>query len=138
MMKRYFAIIGLLFSLKSFSQSIDITRQWQMNIGDSLDWANVSYNDSHWKAVEEMNRFETRGFHDFQDFGWIRKKIIFSSGMKAAADKAGYFYISLGKIYDADQVFFNGKLAGQSGTMPPAGKLVERGWRIYKVAAKDI
>ena len=137
-MKRYLAIIGLLFSVKSFSQSIDITKDWQMNIGDTLGWASISYNDSHWKTINNISPFERNGFPDFQNFGWVRKKVVIPSGMKAAAEKAGYFYISLGKIYDADQVYFNGKLAGQTGGIPPADKLVVRERRIYKLAAKDI
>ncbi len=137
-MKRYFAIIATFFSMQTFSQTIDITRQWRLNIGDTLGWANISYDDSHWKVIEEINRFEARGFSNFQDFGWARKKLFIPTTMKEAADKAGYFYLSLGKIFDADQVFFNGKLVGSSGSMPPADKLVVRGKRIYKVPANDI
>jgi hypothetical protein len=137
-MKRYFAVIGLLFSLKSFSQSIEISKGWQMNIGDSSEWAATSYNDSHWKTINNISPFERNGFPDFQNFGWMRKKVVLTSGMKAAADKAGYFYLSLGKIYDADQVYFNGNLAGQSGGIPPAENIVVRDRRIYKIAAKDI
>ena len=127
-----------MFCAKGFSQAIDITKQWRLNIGDSADWRNPSYNDSHWKMVDDINRFETRGFHNFQDFGWARKKVIFPSSMKPAAQRAGFFYLSLGRIYDADQVFFNGKLGGESGGMPPADKLVDRTRRIYMVSAEDI
>src|SRR5690349_13339361 len=138
MMKRYFAIIGLLFSFNTFSQSIDISRNWQMNIGDSMAWATNFYNDSHWKTVDAIDRFEKSGFPGFQNFGWVRKKIVIPSTMKTVAEKAGYFYISLGTIYDADQLYFNGKLAGQTGGIPPADKLVVRKRRIYKLASKDI
>ena len=109
-----------------------------MNIDDSLDWANVSYNDSHWKTVGTIDRFEKFGFPDFQNFGWVRKKIVIPSSMRVAAEKAGYFYISLGTIYDADQLYFNGKLVGHTGGIPPAEKVVVRDRRIYKLAAKDI
>jgi len=137
-MKTFFVVIGLVFCGKGFSQAIDITKQWRLNIGDSSDWRNPSYNDGHWKMVDDINRFEARGLHDFHDFGWARKKVIFPSSMKAAAQKAGFFYLSLGRIYDADQVYFNGKLDGESGGMPPADKLVNRKKRIYMVPADGI
>jgi hypothetical protein len=137
-MRTFFAIIISLVSLQAFSQNIDITRQWRLNIGDTLNWASSSYDDSHWKLIEEINRFEAEGFSNFQDFGWARKTFFIPSTMKEATDKVGYFYVSLGRIFDADEVFFNGKLVGSSGTMPPDGKLVERGKRIYKVPGSNI
>jgi len=137
-MCRLILIITLLFSLKTFSQTIDITRQWRLRTGDSLAWSALAYNDLQWKTAEEIGPFERKGFPDFQNFGWARKTVVIPSTMKAATDKAGYFYLSLGKIYDADQVFFNGRLVAQTGGIPPEEKLVERGARLYKLSSKDI
>lgn len=137
-MYKYIFFAGLLFSVKTFSQTIDVTKHWRMNIGDSTLWKELSYNDDHWKIAEEIGPFERKGFPEFQNFGWARNLVVIPSAMKAAAGKAGYFYISLGKIYDADQVYFNGKLIGQTGGIPPAEKLVERDTRIYKVNSKNI
>lgn len=74
-MYRYIVIIGLLSSLKSYSQSIDISKNWLVSIDDTLDWASGS---------------------------------------------------------------FNGKLVGQTGSMPPNSIGVDRGKRIYKVDAKEV
>jgi hypothetical protein len=137
-MYKYIVIIGLLFSLKSSSQSIDISKNWLISIGDTLDWANSAYNDSHWKTMENIGTFEYRGFPDFQNFGWARKKVIIPSSLKDTAEKYGYFYLSLGRINDAEQTFFNGKLVGETGSMPPKQPEVNRGKRIYKVAVKEI
>jgi hypothetical protein len=137
-MHRHIAIIGLLFSLKSYSQSIDISKNWLGNIGDTIDWASTFYNDSHWKTIEKISPFERNDFHDFKDFGWVRKKVLIPSTLKGSAEKYGYFYLALGKINDADQTFFNGKLTGQTGSMPPHSIGVDRGQRIYKVNEKDI
>ena len=137
-MYRCIVIIGLLFSLKSYSQSIDISKNWLISIGDTLDWANSSYNDNHWKTMENIGAFEDSGFPNFQNFGWVRKKVVIPSSLKDPAEKYGYFYLSLGRINDADQTFFNGKLVGQMGSMPPDSIDVDRGKRIYKVAVKEI
>jgi hypothetical protein len=137
-MYKYIVIIGLLFSLKSSSQSIDISKNWLITIGDTLDWANNSYNDNYWKTMETIGPFEDRGFGNFQNFGWVRKKVIIPSSLKDQAEKSGYFYLSLGRINDADQTFFNGKLVGQTGSMSPQQIGVDRGKRIYKVDATEI
>jgi hypothetical protein len=137
-MYRYLLIAGLLLSLKTFSQTIDITSQWKMNVGDSSFWSSLSYDDDHWKTAEKIGPFERKGLGNFQNFGWVRKKVVVPSSMKEAAQRAGYFYLSLGKIYDAEQVYYNGKLIGHTGGMPPGEKVVERGARIYKVNAKEI
>jgi hypothetical protein len=137
-MYRLITIIGLFFSLKSYSQSIDISKNWLINIGDTIGWASVSYNDNHWKTTESIGPFERNGFPNFQNFGWVRKKVLIPSTLKDSAEKYGYFYLTLGKINDADQTFFNGKLVGQTGSMPPDSIAVDRGQRIYKVDVKDI
>ncbi len=128
----------LLFSLNCYSQAIDISKNWKITIGDTSVWASSSFNDSAWKTMENIAPFERSGFPDFQHFGWVRKEIIIPSTFKDDAKKYGYFYLSLGKINDADQAFFNGKLVGQTGGMPPGSISVNRGQRIYKVDAKNI
>src|ERR1700730_6625045 len=130
--------ISLLFCLKSYSQSIDISKNWLLNIGDSLDWASGSYNDGHWKTIENIGLFEDKELGEFQNFGWARKKLIIPSSLKDPAERSGFIYLSLGRINDADQTFFNGKLVGQTGGFPPAPLEVNRGSRIYKVDSKDV
>jgi hypothetical protein len=109
-----------------------------MNIGDTMDWASASYNDSHWKTTESIGPFERNGFSNFENFGWVRKKVFIPLALKSPTEKYGYFYLSLGRINDADETFFNGKLVGQTGSMPPDTIGVNRGQRIYKINAKKI
>ncbi len=137
-MYRYFLIIGLFSCFRSYSQSIDISKNWLINIGDSLDWASSSYNDDHWKAIETIGPFENRGFRNFQNFGWARKKLTIPSSLKEQAERSGFIYLSLGRINDADQTFFNGRMIGQTGGMPPSSLEVERGRRLYKVNLSDV
>jgi len=137
-MYRHIIIAGLVFTLKSYAQNIDISKNWLSNIGDTTIWASGSFNDTYWKTMENIGPFERNGFPDFENFGWVRKKVFISSTLKDSAEKYGYFYLSLGKINDADQTFFNGKLVGQTGGMPPGPIVVDRGKRIYKINVKEI
>ena len=137
-MCRYVIIIGSVFSFKSYSQSIEISKDWLISIGDTMDWASSSYNDSHWKTMERISEIDDWGTPNFQHFGWIRKKMVIPSSLKDQAEKSGYFYLALGRINDADQTFFNGKLVGQTGSMPPDSIGVDRRQRIYKVPVNEI
>jgi hypothetical protein len=137
-MCRFILIAAVFFSLKSFSQSIDISKNWLVTIGDTSNWSGNSYDDTHWKRSEKAQPFEQSGFEKFKNFGWVRKKIVIPSSLKDSAEKYGYFFIALGRINDADQTFFNGKLVGQMGGMPPAHIQVDRGMRVYKVDVKEI
>jgi len=94
-MYRYILIIGLLFHIKSYSQYIDISKNWLINVGDTLEWAGSSFNDSNWKTIDTIGLFERNGFPDFDDFGWVRKKVVIPSSLKNSAEKYGYFYLSL-------------------------------------------
>jgi hypothetical protein len=137
-MCRLFVITGILFSLETYSQSIDISKNWLMTIGDTAEWSGASFNDENWKKIENIGLFENTGLSDFKNFGWARKKVIIPSSLKGSAEKYGFFYLSLGMINDADQTFFNGKLVGQTGSMPPAALSVDRGKRLYKLPVERI
>src|SRR5205085_764216 len=102
-------------------------------------WEGQITEDSTWKEIKDVGLFENRGFREtFRNFGWARKKVFIPSSLKAAAEKSGYFYLSVGMINDADQTFFNGRLAGETGGMPPDQIGVNRGTRLYKVDSRQI
>ena len=80
MMKYPLVLLLLLFSLAAHSQQKIVTiqggqlflkpNQWKFKAGDSLAWANPTYNDSHWKK-EDASLVENKALWEAKK-GWFR------------------------------------------------------------------
>jgi hypothetical protein len=121
------------------AQTIDISKDWKFEFGDKAEWAQLKTDDSQWKSMPKLGFIEQLGYPDFQGFAWFRKRIVIPSSLKANAEKYGYAMVVLGGIDDSDQGFFNGKMIGESGKLPPDTYV--QGYyefRMYKIDIKDI
>ena len=96
----------------SFAQSINLPKESKFKFGDNPEWANPTFNDGDW-----TNQELGKSFRKDSSYAWYRIKVVIPSGMKTTNGKG--LKLNLGKIDDADQTFFNGKLIGAMGTMPP-------------------
>lgn len=117
-MKRLIFILTLFVALSTFSQNL-IDNQWQFKLGDSLVWKNLNYNASAWKTIKSGIAWEFQGYSNYDGYAWYRKTLIFPEQLKKDAFKNGGFNFNLGTIDDADQIYFNGKLLGTTGKLPP-------------------
>jgi len=107
----------VLFSINLSAQGrLDLKGSWKFNIGDNPEWAKTSFNDKSWDEIRVGNNWEDQGFHGYDGFAWYRVMVPIPLE-KFAADED--FYLYLGRIDDADEVYFNGQLIGKSGSMPP-------------------
>jgi len=88
-------------------------------IGDNLEWANLSFNDSDWDIKELGTSLKDYSPSKENIYAWVRIKVVIPSTMKALAEKGDGIQLQLGKIDDIDQTFFNGKMIGQTGSFPP-------------------
>lgn len=138
-MKKIFLILLLFFTIATFAQNIDISRDWKFQFGDNPAWAQLEIDDSQWKPMTQLCFVEDIGYPDFKGFAWFRKKIMVPSSLKTNAEKYGYINLVLGGIDDSDQGFFNGKMVGESGKLPP-DEYVQGFYtfRIYKIDPKDV
>jgi DUF1680 family protein len=96
----------------SHAQSINLPKESKFNFGDDPAWANPSFNDKDW-ATQQL----AKSFTKDSSYAWYRIKIVIPSSMKTNTGKG--IKLSLGKIDDADQTYFNGKLIGETGSFPP-------------------
>jgi len=112
--KRIFSIIIMVFLINAASQaqSINLPKEGKFKFGDDLAWANPSFNDNIWST-----QLLAKSFRKDSSFAWYRISIVIPSNMKTSAGKG--IKLNLGKIDDADQTFFNGKLIGETGSFPP-------------------
>ncbi len=92
----------------------DLSGTWKFTIGDRSEWANPDYPDGSWADLNVPGSWEDQGFHGFDGYAWYRLRF----NGKELIEEHDY-YLSLGYIDDVDEVYFNGKLIGFSGSFPP-------------------
>lgn len=119
------------------AQSVQLPKVWKFKLGDDLSWANQSYNDNDWSNKPVGQSFSAKEIKD-NVFAWYRVKIIIPSTLKNVAAKRKGLKISLGRIDDVDQTFFNGKLVGQTGSLPPNYQSKWDADRVYFISENEI
>lgn len=112
---------------------ISLEGRWKFSIGDNIAWADPAYNDSGWETIEVPRLWEDQGFHGYDGFAWYRTTF---QGKQLSSHEN--YYLELGYIDDADEVYVNGKLIGFSGHMPPDFKTAYRARRVYHLPSEYI
>jgi hypothetical protein len=100
------------------AQTISLPKEWKFKMGDNLEWASPTFNDGSWGYKNVNNTWSAVGIKE-NVYSWYRISIFIPSSIRSTVEKRNGFKISLGKIDDADQTFFNGKLVGKTGSFPP-------------------
>ena len=131
----------LFFSITIFNitnaQVVPLPNEWKFMLGDDMQWANQSFNDSGWGNKQIGSSWSATGMKD-NVYAWYRIKIVIPSSMKSAAEKGKGIKLNLGKIDDVDQTFFNGKLIGQTGSLPPPYESKWDAERVYIISENDV
>ncbi len=105
----------------------------KFNIGDNLAWKNPTYNDSKWEKIAIPADWENEGFNGYDGYAWYR---LHFHG-KSLNPKDVHFLV-LGFIDDVDEIYFNGKLIGKSGSFPPRNRTAYNSFRKYAVPIEVI
>jgi hypothetical protein len=102
--------IGLYESRTFLSPEVTLAGNWKFKRGDSENWIDPSFDDSHWNKIFVPAYWESQGNHRYDGMGWYRVHV------KIPADLAGKdLVLLLGKIDDLDETYFNGKEIGHTG-----------------------
>jgi hypothetical protein len=98
---------------------VDLSGPWRFHIGDNLEWARPNANDtpgeSGWEAIQPDRPWGAQGHYAYAGFAWYR----LSLRITPAPGVASSFQLLLPRLEDACEVYWNGKLAGRYGTLPP-------------------
>ena len=134
-MKKLLLTISIsIFSLLLFAQQvINLEGSWKFHIGDRQVWSTPEYNDEEWEYIVAPSAWEDEGFNGYDGFAWYRKKF---DGRELS--RAETYYLNLGYIDDADEVYLNGYLIGFSGYMPPKFKTAYNTERRYNLPGSMI
>ena len=114
----------LFFSIVLFNvakaQMMELPIQWKFKSGDSINWAQSTYNDSQWKLIKIGQVWQKAGYNH-SGYSWYRTMITLPEKITKSADfkKCRYLTMSIGYIDDAAEAYINGKLVGEAGKLPP-------------------
>lgn len=139
--KRMLIFLGIII-LSAFNtvaqNKLNLNGSWKFNIGDNMEWAKPGFNDKDWDKIHIGDPWEDQGFPGYDGFAWYRVKVPIPLA-KFETDED--FYLYLGRIDDADEVYFNGQLIGKSGSLPPHYSTAWDRVRVYlipkEVLSKD-
>ncbi len=137
-MKYFFTLTIVIFLCTSnyaidLFQIKDLSGKWKFNIGDNAQWAEKNYDDSQWDAVEVPGAWEDDGYVGYNGFAWYRNS--FQLDQQGAPMN---YYLVINGIDDVDEVYFNGKLIGFLGNLPPDYHSAYNSRRVYAIPRKYI
>ncbi len=121
-------LISWLLAPLSFGQVINLNGSWKFHIGDRANWSAPEFDDSDWETISAPSHWEDEGFNGYDGFAWYRKTF---DGRRLS--KSENYYLNLGYIDDADEVYLNGRFIGFSGSMPPKFKTAYNSERNYSL-----
>ncbi|HEX4006760.1 MAG TPA: PP2C family protein-serine/threonine phosphatase [Acidobacteriaceae bacterium] len=126
--------------------TIPVDGPWQFHPGDNLAWASPTWDDTTWKPLQAGKPWEGQGFRNLTGFAWYRRRIAIGSQSNSAPEDllsppAGDAFdlvdawsgsapaaapppdwqlaLLLPAIEDAADVYWNGRLIGSYGRVPP-------------------
>lgn len=137
-MKRILILIAILaISCTAISQNL-LPEKWKFNTGDDASWSAPGFNDSGWKEIAPGSVWERQGYAGYDGYAWYRVTFTIPSKFRKDAETYGGLSLLLGKIDDVDFTYFNGKLIGQMGELPPDYITKYNENRNYPIAADQV
>ena len=94
---------------------VPIDGAWQFHTGDDPRWAQPSWDDSEWNAIQTDATWGEQGYPSYTGFAWYRRHL----EIVPAAGESGQLCVLIQAAQDAYEVYWNGKLIGHYGKLPP-------------------
>ena len=122
-------LIGFAFPLYGASKPIEFNGgtanpgPWRFHEGDDATWAAPDFDDSAWETVPIDKPWGAPRRFDAYGISWYRVRIV--PGTSAPQTLAVLFP----SVKDAYEVFWNGRLVGSYGSLPPHASWYNNPWR---------
>jgi len=95
--------------------TVPLDGPWQFHPGDDLGWASPQFDDSGWASIQAGETWEEQGYRNLTGFAWYRRHIVLASGPPTGLNLALYLH----SVDSACEVYWNGRLVGGIGKVPP-------------------
>ncbi|HEY1902959.1 MAG TPA: SpoIIE family protein phosphatase [Terracidiphilus sp.] len=89
--------------------------RWAFHLGDDKAWASPSFDDSGWEKLSVDAPWGAQGHANTAGYGWYRWRLRLAPGQAEPQQLA----ILLPHVEDAYEVYWNGRLVGAYGKLPP-------------------
>ncbi len=90
----------------------EVDSTWRFHLGDNSDWSRSDLDDSGWPVLKPTEDWTQQGFPTKTEFAWFRFHLRSPAHTHALV-------IELPTISKSYQLFADGRLVGQVGTLPP-------------------
>ena len=99
---------------------------WRFHLGDDARWAQPDFDDSNWPTLQPTTDWIKQGYPKRTEFAWFRFRL------RAPAHTQS-LVVELPTIEKSYQLFSDGKLIAQVGTLPPgpAHNVIGSGPRLH-------
>lgn len=88
---------------------------WKFHTGDDPAWAQPSFNDKGWESILPDAPWGVQGHPSYAGFAWYRRHI----DIVPAPGTSSQYEVLIPHGEDAYEVYWNGKLMGSYGKLPP-------------------
>jgi hypothetical protein len=110
--------------------AVPLDGPWQFHLGDNPAWAAPSFDDSQWEQLTADKTWGAQTHPSYTGFAWYRRAITITPAPGVKPD----FSLLIPHIDDVYEIYWNGKLVGQLGSMPPhLVEYVTAPWQIYSL-----
>ncbi len=100
--------IGI-YSERTIELVDNLSGLWKFTTGDKPEYSQIGYDDSEWRDMMVPAQWSAQGLDNYDGYGWYRKQVHIDGSFKGER-----LILVLGKIDDAEQVYFNGERIGGS------------------------
>jgi serine phosphatase RsbU (regulator of sigma subunit) len=94
--------------------TVPLDGPWAFHPGDDRAWAQPGFDDSAWPRILAGRDWESQGFQNLTGFAWYRKRIVVD-----AWTSGWTLNLYLPRVQDAAEIYWNGRLVGSYGKVPP-------------------
>jgi hypothetical protein len=99
--------------------TVDLSGPWRFHIGDDLRWADPEINDTPgengWESILADRPWGVQTHYAYTGFGWYRLNLRITPAPDVKTD----FQLLLPSLQDICEVYWNGRLVGRYGKLPP-------------------
>jgi hypothetical protein len=92
---------------------------WQFHPGDNPAWASPDFDDSGWPQIETGRTWEGQGFRNYTGYAWYRQRIVVDPQLNPRIHRNWRLVLYLPAVQNAAEVYWNGRLIGSYGKLPP-------------------
>ncbi|HWG19749.1 MAG TPA: hypothetical protein VG225_04400 [Terracidiphilus sp.] len=99
--------------------TIPLDGRWQFHLGDDIAWAKPALDDSTgqggWEQLTTDKPWGMQGHPNTDGYAWYRRRVTLNAGPESPQTLA----ILLPAVEDAYELYWNGRLVGSYGKLPP-------------------